>query len=496
MRRRPRPPTQARRRSRDPFAMRDNLFVTLSPADELAEQKTAADSLRPVFYPQSVAVIGASREDPRSGDGCFTNLLRGPFSGTVFPVNPNARSVISVKAYATVLEILDPVDLAVIVVPARFVLEVARQCAEKGVRGDGGDLGWILRDRRRGCRPGAGAVQIVREAGMRLIGPNCMGLLNTDPAVSLDVTFAPVVPPQGNVGMSSQSGALGIAILDHARRLDIGISTFVSVGNKADVSANDLLLYWEGDPATDVVVLYMESFGHPRRFSRIARRIGRTKPIVAVKSGRTLGERAASSHTGALASVEGAVSALFRQSGVIRTDTLAELFEVTSLLANQPLPKGRRVAVLTNAGGPAILAIDALESEGLEVPVFSAGLQERLAAGLAKEAALRNPVDMIASAGPEQYHSCLSALLASDEVDAVIVVFIPTTPGGLDAVQKAVAEVVAADGSEKTVLAVYMEADIDTMPHHVAGAARIPIYPFPEPAARALARASRYAEWR
>ena len=461
------------------------------------EQHAVAASLLPIFYPRSVAVIGASREEMSIGGRLLRNLLRGRFSGTVYPVNPNARSVSSVKAYATVLEIPDPVDLAVIVVPARFVLEVARQCAEKGVRGMVVISAGFSETGEEGAALERELVQIVREAGMRLIGPNCMGLLNTDPAVSLDVTFAPVVPPQGNVGMSSQSGALGIAILDHARRLDIGISTFVSVGNKADVSANDLLLYWEGDPATDVVVLYMESFGHPRRFSRIARRIGRTKPIVAVKSGRTLGgARAASSHTGALASVEGAVSALFRQSGVIRTDTLAELFEVTSLLANQPLPKGRRVAVLTNAGGPAILAIDALESEGLEVPVFSAGLQERLAAGLAKEAALRNPVDMIASAGPEQYHSCLSALLASDEVDAVIVVFIPTTPGGLDAVQKAVAEVVAADGSEKTVLAVYMEADIDTMPHHVAGAARIPIYPFPEPAARALARASRYAEWR
>ena len=461
------------------------------------EQHAVAASLLPVFYPRSVAVIGASREEMSIGGRLMRNLLRGRFSGTVYPVNPNAQSVGSVKAYDSVLQIPDPVDLAVVVVPARFVLDVARQCAEKGVRGmvvisagfsETGEEGAVLERE---------LVQIVREAGMRLIGPNCMGLLNTDPAVRLDVTFAPVFPPQGNVGMSSQSGALGIAILDHARRLDIGISTFVSVGNKADVSANDLLLYWEGDPATDVVVLYMESFGHPRRFARIARRIGRTKPIVAVKSGRTLGgARAAASHTGALASVEGAVSALFRQSGVIRTDTLEEMFEVSSLLANQSLPKGRRVAVLTNAGGPAILAIDSLESEGLEVPVFSAGLQERLAAGLAKEAAVRNPVDMIASAGPEQYRKCLGTLLESDEVDAVIVVFIPTTPGGLDAVQKAVAEVVAGDGSDKTVLAVYMEADIDTMPHHAEGATRIPIYPFPEPAARALARASRYAEWR
>ncbi|HEX5631043.1 MAG TPA: GNAT family N-acetyltransferase [Acidimicrobiia bacterium] len=461
----------------------------------MREQHAVAASLLPVFYPRGVAVIGASREEMSIGGRLLRNLMRAGFSGTVYPVNPNATSVGSIKAYDSVLEIPDPVDLAVVVVPARFVLDVARQCAEKGVRGMVVISAGFSETGEAGAELEKELVAIVREAGMRLVGPNCMGLLNTDPAVRLDVTFAPMFPPQGNVGMSSQSGALGIAILDHARRLDIGISTFVSVGNKADVSGNDLLLYWEGDPATDVIVLYLESFGQPRRFSRIARRIGRTKPIVAVKSGRTLGgARAASSHTGALASTEGAVRALFRQSGVIRTDTLEELFEVTSLLANQPLPKGRRVAVLTNAGGPAILAIDALEAEGLEVPVFSDALQQRLRTGLAPEAAVRNPVDMIASAGPDQYRACLQALLESDEVDAVIVVFIPTTPGGLSPVQKVVAETVA--GTAKTVVAVYMEADIDTTPHHVEGTNRIPIYPFPEPAARALARAARYAEWR
>ena len=459
------------------------------------EQHAVAASLLPTFYPRSVAVVGASREESSIGGRLLRNLMRAGFSGTVYPVNPNAQSVGAVKAYDSVLHIPDPVDLAVVVVPARFVLDVARQCAEKGVRGMVVISAGFSETGEAGAALERELVEIARESGIRLVGPNCMGLLNTDPAVRLDVTFSPMFPPAGNVGMSSQSGALGIAILDHARRLDIGISTFVSVGNKADVSGNDLLLYWEGDPATDVILLYMESFGQPRRFARIARRIGRTKPIVAVKSGRTLGgARAASSHTGALASVEGAVQALFRQSGVIRTDTLEELFEVTSLLANQPLPKGRRVAVLSNAGGPAILAIDALESDGLEVPVFSEALQHRLAVGLAKEAAVRNPVDMIASAGPEQYRSCLQTLLQSDEVDSVIVLFIPTAPGALTEVQKTVAQTAA--GTDKTVLAVYMEADIDTTPRHLEEAKRIPIYPFPEPAARALARASRYAEWR
>jgi acetyl coenzyme A synthetase (ADP forming)-like protein len=461
------------------------------------EQHAVAASLLPIFYPKSVAVIGASREEMSIGGRLLRNLVRGRFSGTVYPVNPNASSVASIKAYKSVGDIPDPVDVAVIVVPARLVLGVARECATKGVRGLVIITAGFSETGEAGAAMERELLTIVRDAGMRMIGPNCMGLLNTDPAVNLDLTFAPSFPPAGNVGMSSQSGALGIAILDNARTLDIGISTFVSVGNKADVSANDLILYWEGDPATDVIVLYVESFGAPRRFARIARRIGRRKPIVAVKSGRTrAGARAASSHTGALATVEGAVSALFRQAGVIRTDTLEELFEVTSLLANQPLPNGGRVGLLTNAGGPAILAVDALESEGLEVPEFSANLQDRLHEHLAAEAAARNPVDMIASAGPDQYRACLRVLLDSDEIDSVIVIFIPTSPGALDSIQDAVSEVAQSGTNGKAILAVFMEADVESRPKPRHDGLKIPVYLFPEPAARALARAVRYAEWR
>ncbi len=461
------------------------------------EQRAVAASLLPVFYPRSVAVIGASRDPASIGGRLMRNVLDAHFAGAVFPVNPSSPVVGSVRAYRSVLDIPDPVDVAVIVVPAHVVIPVVDECVEKGVKGlvvisagfsETGDEGAELEDR---------LLATVRDAGMRMVGPNCMGLLNTDPAVSLDLTFAPAFPPRGNVAMSSQSGALGIAILDYARQLDIGISSFVSVGNKADVSGNDLLLYWEGDPATDVILLYVESFGHPRRFARIARRIGKKKPIIAVKSGRTsAGARAASSHTGALASVEVAVSALFRQTGVIRVDTLGQMFDIASLVANQPLPGGRRVAVLTNAGGPGILCVDALESEGLEVREFSADLQERLRSRLAPEAAVRNPVDMIASAGPEQYRQCLADLVASDEVDAVIVIFIPTTPGALAEVQAAVQGVVDGEQVGKTVLAVFMEADIDSRPRPVDEGVRIPTYPFPEPAAQALARSVRYAEWR
>lgn len=475
-----------------PVELTDSAFE----AEQEREKLAVAKSLLPIFFPRSVAVIGASRTPGSIGNRLFRNLFRADFAGVVYPVNPTAETVNAVRAYPTVLDVPDPVDLAVIVVPAKHVKEVVQQCADKGVRGlvvisagfsEVGGVGAELEDE---------VLSMVRNAGMRMVGPNCMGVLNTDIAVKLDATFAPSFPPTGNVAMSSQSGALGIAILDYARRNNLGISTFVSVGNKADISGNDLLLYWEDDPATDVIVLYLESFGNPRRFGRIARRIARKKPIVAVKSGRTQsGSRAASSHTGALASLDVAVEALFRQSGVIRTSTLEELFDVTGLLASQPLPGGRRVAVVTNAGGPGILAADAIEANGLVLPEFSDDLQQQLRMGLPAEASTRNPVDLIASAGPEQYEHCLDVLLQSDEIDSVIGIFIPTTEGGGTDVARAVREVTVAHAGSKTMMAVVMQPDgiggaltSDTM--------SIPSYQFPEDAALALARAAKYAEWK
>jgi acetyl coenzyme A synthetase (ADP forming)-like protein len=458
------------------------------------EKRAVAASLMPIFYPHSVAVIGASRNEESIGGRLFRNLLRNEFTGPIYPVNPSAEVVASVKAYPTIADIAGPVDLAFVVVPAAYAIEAVRQCADAGVKGivmitagfsEVGDEGAELEHE---------LLEVVRSGGMRMIGPNCMGVLNTDPAVSLDGQFGPRFPPPGNVAMSSQSGALGIAILDYARQLNIGISTFVSMGNKADISGNDLLLYWEGDPRTDVILLYLESFGNPRRFARIARRIGRIKPIVAVKSGRTAsGARAASSHTGSLASLDVAVDALFRQTGVIRTTTLEELFDVTSLLANQPVPEGRRVAVLTNAGGPGILAADALESQGLEVVEFSQALQEQLRGHLSSEASTRNPVDMIASAGADQYAACLGELEASDEVDAVIAIHIPAAPTGSDQIAAAIRA--AAEKATKTMLAVFMDAS--GAPAELIGdGVVVPTYLFPEPASLALARAVIYGEWR
>jgi acyl-CoA synthetase (NDP forming) len=326
---------------------------------------------------------------------------------------------------------------------------------------------------------------------MRLVGPNCMGVLNTAGDVRLNATFAPVYPPAGRVAMSTQSGALGLAVLDYARDLGIGLSTFVSVGNKADVSSNDLIQYWATDPNTAVILLYLESFGNPRKFSQIARRVGRRKPIVAVKSGRsTSGARAASSHTGALASSDAIVDALFRQAGVIRTATLEEMFDAARLLATQPLPRGRRVAILTNAGGPGILAADACEAAGLVLPPLSTSSVESLRSFLPPAASIGNPVDMIASATADHYERALTTLLDDDGIDSVLIIFIPPLVTKGEDVAAAITRVTA-DRHAKPILAIFMSAQ-------PAGQLLdpIPAFRFPEAAAVALAHASAYAGWR
>jgi succinyl-CoA synthetase alpha subunit/GNAT superfamily N-acetyltransferase len=328
-------------------------------------QHAATASMKHFFEPRHVAVVGANRGRGKIGAEILHNLLANGFTGSVVPVHPTAAEIQGLRAYARVSDIPGPIDLAVVAVPAAHVLDAVDDCLAKGVRGicvisaGFGEAGPDGRERETQL------LERIRSAGCRLIGPNCMGLLNTDPAFSLNATFAPTYPPPGTVAMSTQSGALGIAILDYAKRLDIGISSFVSVGNKIDVSGNDLIQYWAEDPRTSVILLYLESFGNPKKFSEIARRVGRTKPVVTVKAGRSAsGARAASSHTGALAATDTVVDALFRQAGVIRTETLEELFDVAALLSHQPVSQGRRVAILTNAGGPGILAADACEATG------------------------------------------------------------------------------------------------------------------------------------
>jgi len=459
-------------------------------AEAKAEDFCLAD-LTPFFEPACVAVIGASRERKKIGSEILHNLAATGFTGTLVPVHPTAGTIQGLKAYPRVADIPAAVDLAVIVVPSAHVPAAVDDCLAKAVPAIciiSAGFGECSAEGRAIERE---MVRKIRGAGSRLIGPNCMGLLNTDARYALNATFSPVYPPTGNVAMSTQSGALGLAILDYARQLNIGISSFVSVGNKADVSGNDLLQYWENDPRTAVILLYLESFGNPSKFSHLARRISRTKPIVALKSGRSPeGARAAASHTGALASSDDFVDALFHQSGVIRTDTVTELFDVATLLARQPLPQGRRVAILTNAGGPGILAADACLANGLVAAALSAETRSALRTFLPAAAAVNNPVDMLASAGPDHYRRALQLLLADSEVDSVIAIFIPPMITSADEVATAIAEA-AAQGPGKPVAGVFMRSQ--AAPESLAA---VPCYAFPEPAAIALARVAAYGEWR
>jgi len=451
-------------------------------------QLAAAASLRPFFEPRCIAVIGANSEPGHIGSEIFRNLQNG-FTGTLVPVHPRAETIGGLRAYATVRDIPGDVDLAVIVVRAPKVAAVVDDCLAKGVKalvvisagfGEMGPEGQALQ---------AELVEKIRAAGVRMIGPNCMGIMNTDPGFQVNATFSPVAPPPGRIAFSTQSGALGLAILEYVKRLNIGISSFASIGNKADVSGNDLLQYWAEDPQTDVILLYVESFGNPRKFAEIARRVGRTKPILAVKAGRSdAGARAASSHTGARASSEVLVDTMLREAGVIRTRTLEELFDAATLLAHQPVPCGNRVAIVTNAGGPAILAADACEAHGLRVPVLAEATQRALRGFLPPTAAVGNPVDMIASATPEQYRRALEVVAADPSVDSVLAIFIPPLVTEPEAVAAAIKE--AAAQTSKPVLATFLGAQ-GLGPQ----LAPVPAFAFPEAAATALAHVTRYGEW-
>lgn len=454
----------------------------------------AAQSIAGVLRPRSVAVIGAGRSRGGIGHEILRNILQGGFQGPVYPVHPTARSVASVRAYPNVVDISDEIDLAVVAVPHDQVEGVLADCTAKGIRAAVVVSAGFAETGPAGAEKQQQIVDQVRRGGIRLVGPNCLGVINTAPDVSLNATFAPIPPEPGNVAFSSQSGGLGIAVLEDARRRRVGLSSFVSVGNKCDISGNDLLQYWRQDPATDVILLYLESFGNPRRFARIAKEVSRNKPIVAVKAGRSpAGTRAASSHTAALATPDVAVDALFRQTGVIRVDTLAEMFDTAQILSSQPLPAGRRVAILGNAGGPGILAADACAAAGLEVPELSTETQRQLRSFLRPEAASHNPVDLVSSASATDYERALRILLVDEAVDAVLTIFVPPLVTSASEVAASISR--AAEGSQKTIISNFL--GMEEPPVELVSDSRVvPSFSFPEPAVWALARVCAYAEWR
>lgn len=461
-------------------------------AMEQREWSATVQSVARVLRPRSIAVIGAGRSPHSIGHAVLRNIVQGGFTGPVYPVNPRATELEGLRSYPDVASIPVEVDLAVIALPSGEVLEAVDACARRGVSGliivssgfaDSGPSGLALQQ---------GVVERARSGGMRLVGPNCVGVINTEAAISMNASFAPTPPQRGRVAFASQSGALGIALLERAAAMGLGLSSFVSMGNKADISSNDLLRYWGQDPDTDVILLYLESFGNPRAFSRIARRVAHSKPVIALKGGRTAaGSRAAASHTAAMASPDAAVDALFDQTGVIRVDSIEELFDTAAVLAYQPLPAGPRVAVLGNAGGAEILATDVLVAAGLEVPA----LRETTAAAIQQLwpawASISNPVDLGGGATAEALAASLGVLLEADDVDSVMVVVAPVPHIDLAKLLEILHD--AAQGVRGTVVVTLLGAGAP--PVDVSeGKRRLPCFAFPEPAARALARARAYAQ--
>jgi acetate---CoA ligase (ADP-forming) len=458
------------------------------------DHEAVTASLRPFFAPASVAVIGASARRGSIGGELFRNVLAGDFVGAAFPVNARAEPVSGVRAYRSIEQIQDPIDLAVIAVAGERVLGTVEEALRKGVRALCVISAGFAETGGEGVERQERLLALVRAHGGRLIGPNCLGIAVAGPR--LNATFGPPGIPPGNIGFSSQSGALGLAFLQEAAARGLGLSAFVSIGNKADVSSNDLLEHWEDDPATELILLYLESFGNPLRFARLARRVARRKPILAMKSGRSrAGARAAGSHTAALAGSEEAVDALFHQAGVIRAETLDQLLDVASLLATQPPPRGRSVAVVTNAGGLGILCADACEAAGLELPQLGDETCNKLAARLPAEASLSNPVDLLGSATGATYEAALPVVLADARVDAAIILFVPPVVAGAEEVAEAIRSAVdGMDKLDKPILAVVMTA-AGTPQALRAGRRPIASFGYPESAAAALGRAADRADW-
>ncbi|MEO0080009.1 MAG: acetate--CoA ligase family protein [candidate division WOR-3 bacterium] len=458
----------------------------------------STSNIKSIFQPSSIAVIGASNRPGSVGRVLFSNIIMNGYTGTVFPVNMNAKSVLGVKAYRSVLEVPEAIELAILIVPAVAVPAVLAECGQKQVKAaivisagfkelgpTGATLEQAVRDR-------------ARSFGISLVGPNCFGMINTDPAVSLNTTFGRVMPRPGNIALVSQSGAIGANALEYAESEDVGLSKFVSIGNKADLNENDMLEFLKDDPLTDVIMLYLEDLVDPRRFMRLAREITsnpkKPKPILAIKAGRTTeGARAASSHTGALAGSDEAYNAFFAQCRILRVETINELFAKAAALAYQPAPRGNRVAILTNAGGVGIMATDACVRHGLQMAQLTPKTKAALKEKLPPTAAITNPIDVIGDADAQRYETALRLIVADENVDGIIPIWTPTLMAESQEIARIIAEV--GKESDKPILACIQTMGPAADIRRELLKDRIPWYQFPENAARALAAMAEFSRW-
>ena len=483
--------------------LEDNVYHISFPLTRTTEVVKAKDfrasqatlhSLQYILKPHSVAVIGASNRPGTIGQLVFQSMIQSGFNGVVYPINATNDAVMSVKAYRSVLSVPGDIDLAIVAVPAGQVLAVVDECGQKKVKGI-----IVISDgfREKGEEGAVLERELVDTAfgyGMRIVGPNCMGLINTDPKVKLNATFALTNPAHGNISFISQSGALGLGVLEYAKSMNIGFSSFVSVGNRSDIASTDLLQYWEQDAATRVILLYLESFDNPEIFSRVSHRVSRNKPILAIKGGSTPeGSRASHSHTGAIATSDVVSDALFRQAGIVMVNSIGELFDSAILLANQPAPKGKRVAILTNGGGPGILAADACAHNGLNVPELSVDTLSKIKAAVKRDIHIGNPVDLTAGVSMEEFEAVLKILAADPGYDAILTIYVP--PAGLDisAVENAIGRaspLVRQNGKPLLSCFVGMSGSKGKMMEGNF----IPYYLFPEEATSALTNAVKYQE--
>jgi acetyl coenzyme A synthetase (ADP forming)-like protein len=456
------------------------------------------NNLDSIFYPKSIAIIGASRQPGSVGHSLLANLIDSRFQGIVYPVNPKAKGILGIKCYPNVIEIPDVVDLAIIVVPSPIVPEVMDECGQKGIKGViiisagfkeiGGD----------GVELEESVKRISRKYGISLIGPNCLGVMNTAPQSSLNATFGTQMPSEGNIAFMSQSGALCVAVLDYAKEANIGFSMFISMGNKAGVNENELLLYLKEAKNTDVILMYLEDLVDGRKFMSIARDITshptNPKPIIALKAGRTLlGAKAASSHTGSLAGSDKVYDAVFEQCGVLRGDTLEEIFDIVKAFSSQPRPKGKNVVIITNSGGPGILATDSLIQNGLNIASFSPSLKKKLRSILPPTANINNPIDLIAEAQHELYEAALRETLSQPDIHSALVILTPTAFTQVEKVARAI--VTAAKTHKKPILCCFLGIYDVTGGINILEENGIPAYRFPESAARVLSEMTKFTEW-